>query len=233
VTEPLPTILIVEDERAIRRFLRPALEGEGYRVLEADDQRSGLGMASSHTPDLIILDLGLPDRDGLELIRAVREWASTPIIIVSARGQETDKVKALDLGADDYLTKPFSVQELLARVRASLRRSSSIHGAIDGSPVFTVGDLVIDLAKRRVTLASEPVTLTPLEFKLLAELAKHPGRVLTHKALLDAVWGPSRSNEPHLVRVHMANLRRKLEADTTRPRYLLTEPTVGYRLADT
>jgi two-component system KDP operon response regulator KdpE len=233
VTEPPPTILIVEDERAIRRFLRPALEGEGYRVLEADDQRSGLGMASSHTPDLIILDLGLPDRDGLELIRAVREWASTPIIIVSARGQETDKVKALDLGADDYLTKPFSVQELLARVRASLRRSSSIHGAIDGSPVFTVGDLVIDLAKRRVTLASEPVTLTPLEFKLLAELAKHPGRVLTHKALLDAVWGPSRSNEPHLVRVHMANLRRKLEADTTRPRYLLTEPTVGYRLADT
>lgn len=232
MTEPPPTILIVEDERAIRRFLRPALESQGYRVLEADDQQSGVGMASSHTPDLIILDLGLPDRDGLELIRAVRDWASTPIIIVSARGQETDKVKALDLGADDYLTKPFSVQELLARVRAALRRSSSIRGAVDGSPVFTVGDLVIDLAKRRVTLASEPVTLTPLEFKLLAELAKHPGRVLTHKALLEAVWGPSRSKEPHLVRVHMANLRRKLEVDTARPRYLVTEPSVGYRLVD-
>ncbi|MCC7387494.1 MAG: response regulator [Phycisphaerales bacterium] len=232
MTDPSPTVLIVEDERAIRRFLRPALEGEGYRVLEADDQRSGLGMASSHTPDLIILDLGLPDRDGLELIRAVREWSSMPIIIVSARGQDADKVKALDLGADDYLTKPFSVQELLARVRAALRRSAAVRDAADGSPVFAVGSLTIDLAKRRVTLAAEPVTLTPLEFKLLAELAKHPGRVLTHKALLDAVWGPSRSKEPHLVRVHMANLRRKLEADTTRPRYLLTEPTVGYRLAD-
>jgi two-component system KDP operon response regulator KdpE len=232
VTNPAPTVLIVEDERAIRRFLRPALESEGYRVLEADDQQSGLGMASSHTPDLIVLDLGLPDRDGLELIRAVREWTSTPIIIVSARGQDTDKVRALDLGADDYLTKPFSVQELLARVRAALRRNAVVRDSTDGSPAFTVGDLVIDLAKRRVTLAAQPVTLTPIEFKLLAELARHPGRVLTHKALLQAVWGPSRSSEPHLVRVHMANLRRKLELDSSRPRYLLTEPTVGYRLAD-
>ncbi len=232
MTQPAPTILVVEDERAIRRFLRPALESHAYRVLEADDQQSGLAMASSHTPDLIILDLGLPDRDGLELIRAVREWTATPIIIVSARGQESDKVNALDLGADDYLTKPFSVQELLARVRAALRRSAAVHDTTDPSPVFTVGELVIDLAKRRVTLAAAPVSLTPLEFKLLAELAKHPGRVLTHKALLQAVWGPTRSKEPHLVRVHMANLRRKLEADTTRPRYLLTEMSVGYRLAD-
>jgi two-component system KDP operon response regulator KdpE len=229
---PVPKVLIVEDERAIRRFLRPALEGEGYRVLEADDQRTGLGMASSHVPDLIILDLGLPDGDGIELIRAVREWTSTPIIVVSARGQESDKVRALDLGADDYLTKPFSVQELLARVRAALRRRTAVGDDADGSPVFGVGDLLIDLSKRRVTLGGEPVTLTPLEFKLLAELAKHPGRVLTHRALLEAVWGPSRAREPHLVRVHMANLRRKLEVDTTRPRYLLTEPTVGYRLAD-
>ncbi|QQS09102.1 MAG: response regulator [Phycisphaerales bacterium] len=232
MTEPSLTVLIVEDERAIRRFLRPALEGEGYRVLEAEDQRSGMSMASSHTPDLIILDLGLPDRNGLELIRAVREWSAMPIIIVSARGQETDKVKALDLGADDYLTKPFSVQELLARVRAALRRSTSVRDAVNGSPIFTVGDLVINLAKRRVTLATEPVGLTPLEFKLLAELAKHPGRVLTHQTLLVAVWGPGRAHEPHLVRVHMANLRRKLEADTARPRYLLTELSVGYRLAD-
>lgn len=227
-----PTVLIVEDERAIRRFLRPALETEGYRVLEADDQYSGLGMASSHTPDLIILDLGLPDRDGLELIRTLREWSAIPVIVVSARGQETDKVAALDLGADDYLTKPFSIQELLARVRASLRRAAAIRTSIEGSPEFRVGELAIDLAKRRVMLRSEVVSLTPLEFKLLAELAKHPGRVLTHKALLEAVWGPSRANEPHLVRVHMANLRRKLEADTARPRYVLTEPTVGYRLAD-
>lgn len=232
MTTPFPTVLVVEDERAIRRFLRPALEAEGYRVLEADDQASGLGMASSHTPDLIILDLGLPDRDGLELIRSLREWSAIPVIVVSARGQDADKVAALDLGADDYLTKPFSIQELLARIRASLRRAASIRTSTAGSPEFRVGELTVDLAKRRVLLGSEIINLTPLEFKLLAELAKSPGRVLTHKALLEAVWGPSRASEPHLVRVHMANLRRKLETDTARPRYVLTEPTVGYRLAD-
>lgn len=232
MTERQSTVLIVEDERAIRRFLRSALEAEGHKVLEADGRQTGIGLASSHTPDLIILDLGLPDGDGLELVTAVREWSSTPIVVVSARGQEADKVRALDAGADDYLTKPFSVQELLARVRAALRRSASVQNAQDGTPVFTVADLTIDLAKRRVTLAGEHVGLTPLEFKLLAELAKHPGRVITHRALLEAVWGPGRSKEPHLVRVHMANLRRKLESDTARPRYLLTEPSVGYRLSD-
>lgn len=226
------TMLIVEDERAIRRFLRPALEAEGYRVLEADDQASGLGMASSHTPDLIILDLGLPDRDGLELIRSLREWSAMPVIVVSARGQEADKVAALDLGADDYLSKPFSIQELLARVRAALRRSVAIRTSTEVTSEFRVGDLTVDLSKRRVMMASEVISLTPLEFKLLAALTKHPGRVLTHKALLEVVWGPTRANEPHLVRVHMANLRRKIEKDTARPRYILTEPTVGYRLAD-
>lgn len=232
MTSNPPTVLIVEDERAIRRFLRPALEAEGYRVLEADDQQGGLGMASSHTPDIVILDLGLPDRDGLEFIRSLREWSAMPIIVVSARGREADKVAALDLGADDYLTKPFSIQELLARVRVSLRHTAAIHSSEDGSPEFRVGDLSIDLAKRRVMLGSEVISLTPLEFKLLAELAKHPGRVLTHKALLETVWGPGRAKEPHLVRVHMANLRRKVEVDTARPRYILTEPTVGYRLAE-
>jgi two-component system KDP operon response regulator KdpE len=224
-----PTVLVVEDEAPIRRFLRPALRGEGYRVVEAETLRDGLVQASTWTPELIVVDLGLPDGDGLELIRRVREWAATPILVLSARGRDDDKVQALDEGADDYLTKPFSVPELLARLRVALRHRARTAAGTESS--FAVGELTIDLAMRRVTLAGEPIALTPIEFKLLSTLASAPGRVFTHKVLLKEVWGPHRE-EPHLVRVHLANLRRKLEADPARPRYLLTEPGVGYRLAD-
>lgn len=229
---PAATILIVEDERPIRRFIRPALEGAGIAVIEAATKREALVLASTHVPELVILDLGLPDGDGCEVVTSLREWSSMPIIVVSARGREEDKVAALDLGADDYLTKPFSVPELLARVRVALRHAARIRGDSPGQTTFTVADLSIDLIKRRVRVVETDLQLTPIEYRLLAELAKHPGRVFTHKALLEAVWGPSRFSEPHLVRVHMANLRGKVEADTSRPRYLLTEPGVGYRLAD-
>jgi two-component system KDP operon response regulator KdpE len=233
MAQPQPTILHVEDERPIRRFVRPALEGIGCRVLEAGSRAEGRTLAASYTPDAVVLDLGLPDGDGKDLIREIREWSAMPIIVVTARDEEREKVAALDLGADDYLTKPFSVPELLARVRVALRHAARVReGAGAAEPVFAVGELSIDLARRRVKLAGADVELTPLEFKLLAELAKQPGRVMTHRTLLLAVWGPGRSNEPHLVRVHMANLRKKVEADPARPRYLLTEMGVGYRLAD-
>ncbi len=231
MTAPGATILVVEDELPIRRFLRPALQGEGYAMIEASTLAQGLVQASTRAPDVIVVDLGLPDGDGLELIRRVREWSAAPILVLSARDREEDKVAALDLGADDYLTKPFGVPELLARVRVALRHRARVLAADRDDPTFCVGDLHVDLGKRRVLLAGEPVSLTPIEFKLLATLARNPGRVFTHRALLNEVWGPG-SDERHLVRVHMANLRRKIEKDTARPRYLLTEPGVGYRLAD-
>lgn len=227
-----PAILIVEDERPIRRFMRPALEGAGYAVSEAATRAEGLAMASANVPDLVVLDLGLPDGDGCELVASVRDWSAMPIIVVSARGRDEDKVRALDLGADDYVTKPFSMQELLARIRVALRHAARVSAGSAPESQITVGELSIDLAKRRIRLAGEDLPLTPIEYKLLAELAKCPGRVLTHRALLEAVWGPGRSSESHLVRVHMANLRRKLEANTARPRYLMTELGVGYRLAE-
>lgn len=233
MTQHQPTILHVEDERPIRRFVRPALEGIGCRVLEAGTRAEGRTLAASYSPDALVLDLGLPDGDGKELIREIREWSAMPIIVVTARDEEAEKVAALDLGADDYLTKPFSVPELLARVRVALRHATRIRDAGGApEPVYSIADLSIDLGRRRVKLAGTELDVTPLEFKLLAELAKQPGRVLTHKALLLAVWGPARAKEPHLVRVHMANLRKKVEADPARPRYLLTELGVGYRLAD-
>lgn len=232
MTDSVPTILHVEDERPIRRFVRAALEGQGWRVIEASTCAEGRALAASHTPEVIILDLGLPDRDGDSLIRDVREWTATPIIVVSARDQESDKVRALDLGADDYLTKPFSPGELLARVRVALRHSARISSGAGEQSSYTVADLTIDLARRRVQLAKTDLALTPIEYRLLAELAKQPGRVFTHRALLQSIWGPAHAHEPHLVRVHAANLRKKLEPDPTRPRYLLTEPGVGYRLAD-
>jgi two-component system KDP operon response regulator KdpE len=223
-----PLILVIEDEQPIRRFLRASLTAEGYQVQEAEMGEQGLRLARQQPPDLVILDLGLPDIDGQEVLRSLREWLTAPIVVLSARGLESQKVKALDHGADDYVTKPFGVAELLARLRTALRHAA---GSGDGSPVFTVGELQVDLAARRVVVCGEEVHLTPLEFKLLATLIKHGGKVLTHRYLLQEVWGPGHAEETHYLRVFMASLRRKLEADPARPRYLLTEPAVGYRLA--
>ena len=224
-------VLVVEDELPIRRFLRPALEGEGHRPLEASTLAEGLNQAATQAPDVIVVDLGLPDGDGLELIRRVREWSSVPIVVLSARDREADKVDALDLGADDYLTKPFSVPELLARLRVALRHRARVAAGAKEEPVLRVGELEVDLAKRLVRLRGALIPLTQIEYRLLATLARAPGRVFTHRALLREVWGPH-DRAAHLVRVHMANLRRKVEQDSARPRYLLTEAGVGYRLAD-
>jgi two-component system KDP operon response regulator KdpE len=223
-------VLVVEDELPIRRFLRPALQDAGYRLIEADTVASGLAQAASQNPEVLIVDLGLPDGDGLELIERVREWSSAPIVVLTARDREDDKIRALDLGADDYLTKPFSVPELLARLRVAFRHRARSESGETATNVV-VGELSIDLARRRVKLEGEPISLTPVEYRLLVMLARAPGRVFTHRALLRDVWGPGR-DEAHLVRVHVANLRRKLERDPGRPRFLLTEPGVGYRLAD-
>ena len=228
--EPGPVIVVVEDEPDIRRFLRASLLSKGYRLVEAATGHEGLQAAETRQPDLIILDLGLPDMDGLEVIRRLREWTVIPIIVLSAKGQETTKVAALDAGADDYIAKPFGVSELLARMRVSLRHASrSSQG--EPTPVFTTGELQIDLAQRRVRVKGKDVHLTPIEYRLLTTLAKHAGKVLTRNQLLTEVWGRPYANQAHYLHVHMAQLRRKVENDPTRPRYLLTEPGVGYRLA--
>ena len=224
------TILIIEDEPPLRKFLRVILESRDYSVIEAASGAEGLTRAATDQPDLIILDLGLPDVDGVVVTRRLREWTAMPVIVVSARGKEQDKVSALDAGADDYLTKPFSVGELLARVRVAVRHMGATNQP-NGDPVFTVGDLQIDLGNRRVTSGGQAVHLTPNEFRLLATLAKHAGKVLTHKLLLQDVWGPESEHETHYLRVYMNQLRQKLEKDPTQPAYLLTEPGVGYRLA--
>ena len=224
-----PLVLLIEDEPQMRRFLRTALESNDYRLVEAGTAREGLAHAAARNPDVILLDLGLPDRDGLEVARELREWSGTPIIVISARGQEADKVKALDLGADDYLTKPFGVEELLARIRVSLRHAARPPGAVP-EPIFESGELRVDLPNRRVWRAGKEVHLTPTEYKLLVTLVRHAGKVLTHRMLLKEVWGPNYVNQAHYVRVYLAQLRQKIEADPTRPRLLLTEPGVGYRL---
>jgi two-component system KDP operon response regulator KdpE len=224
-----PLVLLIEDEPQMRRFLRTALESNDYRLVEAGTAREGLAHAAARNPDVILLDLGLPDRDGLEVARELREWSGTPIIVISARGQEADKVKALDLGADDYLTKPFGVEELLARIRVSLRHAARPPGAVP-EPIFESGELRVDLPNRRVWRAGEEVHLTPTEYKLLVTLVRHAGKVLTHRMLLKEVWGPNYVNQAHYVRVYLAQLRQKVEADPARPRLLLTEPGVGYRL---
>lgn len=226
-----PLILLVEDEPQIRRFLRVTLGEHGYRLVEASTGREGLTQVTTQPPDLIILDLGLPDMDGLDFARQVREWSTVPIIVLSARGQEKDKVAALDLGADDYLTKPFGVGELLARLRVALRHTARA-GQTEGESTFTVADFRMDLAARRVFMRGQEVHLTPLEYRLLTTLVHHAGKVLTHSFLLKEVWGPPHVQETHYLRVFMASLRHKLEADPARPRYLLTEQGVGYRLAD-
>jgi two-component system, OmpR family, KDP operon response regulator KdpE len=222
-------VLLVEDERQIRRFVRTALESEGCAVFEAENAERGLIEAGTRMPDLIILDLGLPDRDGVDLIRDLRTWSSQPILVLSARTDESDKVIALDMGADDYLTKPFGVPELLARVRALLRRTG--RGSGDEQSVVSFGEVRVNLALREVTRNGDPVHLTPIEYRLLAQLVAHAERVLTHRQLLREVWGPSRVEHSHYLRVFMAGLRRKLEKDSNYPRHILTEPGVGYRLS--
>ncbi|MBC7965937.1 MAG: response regulator [Fuerstia sp.] len=221
-------ILIIEDEQPIRRFLRASLMSEGYRVTEAVSGTQGLQMAAAQPPDLVILDLGLPDLDGQDVLQRLREWYSAPIIILSARDQEPQKIKALDHGADDYVTKPFGVGELLARMRTALRHAHRI-GPEETAIAF--GDLSIDLAARLVKRHDEVIHLTPLEYKLLVTMARHPGKVLTHRFLLREVWGPLDSQENHYLRVFVASLRRKLEDDPARPKHILTEQGVGYRFA--
>ena len=229
----LPThILIVEDEADIRRFVRLTLETEGHTVHEAATLQRGLIEAGTRRPDLVVLDLGLPDGDGVDLIRELRTWSATPIIVLSARSAEASKIAALDAGADDYLVKPFGSGELTARVRAQLRRTQQQQAtgtASGGEPVIAFGDVVVDLARRTVQRAGEPVHLTPIEYKLLTHLASQPDRVVTHQQLLKAVWGPGHVQDTHYVRVHMANLRQKVEHNASMPRHLLTEAGVGYR----
>ena len=222
-----PTILLVEDEKEIRRFVRLALETEGCQVVEAENYRRGLIEAATRKPDLLILDLGLPDGDGVEFIRDLRGWSSLPILVLSARSQEMDKIQALDTGADDYLTKPFGVGELLARVRAVLRRLS--HAGDTGQTRIQFGVVSVDLVRRVVAKAGQPVHLTPLEYRLLVLLLHNSGKVLTHRQLLREVWGPSYVESYHYLRVYMGHLRQKLEDDPTRPQYLITETGVGYR----
>ena len=225
-----PLILIIEDELPTRRFLRAVLTSQGYRLAEAVAGREGLAQAATLRTDLIILDLELPDIDGLHVIEQLREWASTPIVVLSARCQEDAKVAALDAGADDYLTKPCRGGELLARIRVALRRAVRA-GQKLSEPTVTIGELRVDLAHRQVFLGGDAVHLTPTEYRLLITLAQHTGKVLTHPQLLKQIWGPAYTDAAHYVRVYMAQLRRKLEIDPACPRYLLTEPGVGYRLA--
>jgi two-component system, OmpR family, KDP operon response regulator KdpE len=224
-----PMVLVIEDEAQIRRFLRATLTANDYQLIEASTAQEGLMQAATRPPEVIILDLGLPDLDGLEVTRRLREWTTVPIIVLSARGQESDKVAALDAGADDYLTKPFSVGELLARLRVALRHAVRTSQE-PGEPMFTVGELRVDLGRRQVYMARQQVHLTPLEYKLLTTLVRYAGRVVTHRQLLQEVWGPGHTDAPHYLRVYMGQLRHKLEADPARPRYLVTEPGVGYRL---
>lgn len=224
------TILIVEDEKEIRRFVRHALEAEGFRVYEAETLQRGLIEAGTRKPDLIILDLGLPDGDGADFIRAVRGWSGLPIIVLSARVDEQDKVAALDAGADDYLTKPFGTAELSARVRVSLRRRG--RNGEESDPLIRFGEVVVDLAQRRVSRKGQEIHLTQIEFRLLAVLLHHPGKVLTHRHLLREVWGPSHIEHSHYLRIYMGHLRQKLEEDSARPKFLLTETGVGYRFVN-
>ncbi|MBV8634145.1 MAG: two-component system response regulator KdpE [Burkholderiaceae bacterium] len=226
--EPQPTVLLIEDEPQIRRFVRASMEAEGWQVFETESKKRGVIEAGTRKPDLIILDLGLPDGDGVDLIGDVRAWSSVPIIVLSARVSETEKIRALDAGADDYLTKPFGSGELLARVRANLRRRRTPAAGDNG--VISFGDVTVDLRERHVTKGGEHVHLTPTEFRLLAALLNNPGKVITNPQLLREVWGPSHSESGHYLRVYMGHLRQKLEDDPTQPKHLLTETAVGYRL---
>jgi len=226
MSEPGPRVLVIDDERAIRRFLRASLAAHGYTVFEAANGQEGVDAVVTHRPDLIILDLGLPDFDGFEVTQRLREWTQTPIIILSVQEQETDKIAALDAGADDYLTKPFGVGELMARLRVALRRTNQS----SDEPVFTSGELTVDLTRRLVVVSNETVQLTPTEYDLLKLMVTHAGKVLTHQQILRQVWGMGYGSDLHLLRVNISNLRRKIEPDPARPIHILTEPGVGYRL---
>jgi two-component system KDP operon response regulator KdpE len=227
---PGPLVMVVEDEPQMRRFLRASLTSRGFRLIEAATASEVTALVTSHSPEVILLDLGLPDGDGIELARNIREWSGVPIIVISARGREADKVEALDAGADDYLTKPFGVNELLARIRVALRRARD--GNPSAAPSFELGPLRIDFARREVTLDGRDVHLTPIEYRLLSLLAQNAGRVLTQGQILEKVWGRGYVGQAHYVRVYMAQLRHKIESDSARPRFFLTEPGVGYRLRD-
>ena len=224
-----PLILVIEDDPQIRRFLRATLAAEDYQFHEAVTAAEGIAQAAARQPDLVLLDLGLPDRDGLDVIREIRSWSQMPIVVLSARGQEKDKIDALDLGADDYVAKPFAVGELLARIRATLRRAAPL--APDGvDPIVRFGNVQADFEKRLITVGGQEVHLTPNEYKLLQVLTKHAGRVVTQRQLLNEVWGPQHTEQAQYLRVYIAQLRRKLERNPARPKYLQTEPGVGYRL---
>jgi len=225
---PRPRVLLIEDEPQIRRFLRTVLPTEGFDLHEAESGRQGLVEIGVRRPDVVILDLGLPDMNGVDVVRELRDWSPVPVIVLSARADERDKIAALDAGADDYVTKPFAMGELLARLRVALRHAERTP---DGAERFEAGHLSVDLRTRRVTLSGREIHLTPIEYRLLTTLVKHAGRVLTHRQLLKEVWGPSHVEDSHYVRIYIAQLRRKLEDDPTQPRHLLTEAGVGYRLA--
>ena len=229
MSDPKHTVLVVEDEEQMRRFVRISLTANGYRVLDAKTGGEGIAQAVAHTPDLVLLDLGLPDIDGLDVAKKLREWSTVPIIVISARGQEESKVRALDEGADDYLTKPFGAAELMARIRVALRHAARARDVV--STVAHIGeDIRVDLARRLVFLRDEEIHLTQTEYKLLTVLVKHAGMVMTHRHLLEQVWGPGHAHQMQYLRVYMAQLRHKLEQDPARPRYLVTETGVGYRL---
>lgn len=219
-------ILVIDDETQIRKLLRVALSGHGYEVAEAASGNEGLNEAAVYRPDLIILDLGLPDIDGLDVVRRLREWSKTPVIILSVKEQENDKIAALDAGADDYVTKPFGMGELLARIRAAIRH---LAGAGE-EPILNFGELMIDLAHRHVSVDGLEIKLSPIEYDLMKNLAVHAGKVLTHKHLLRTIWGPNYENDTHYLRVYVGQLRRKIENDPSHPRHIITEPGVGYRL---
>jgi two-component system KDP operon response regulator KdpE len=229
VSEKKRVAVVIEDDVQIRRFLKATLEENGFKYVEADTAKKGLIQCETQMPDVIVLDLGLPDMDGLEVIERIREWTKVPIVVLSARGQEKDKVAALDAGADDYLTKPFGVEELMARLRVALRHSARPDSA-EAETVFRLKGLEVDLESRIVTVAGKEVHLTPIEYRLLATLVKHAGKVLTHRQLLVEVWGPNAEFEHQYVRVYMNQLRHKIEAEPARPKYLVTETGVGYRL---
>jgi two-component system, OmpR family, KDP operon response regulator KdpE len=230
MADPKPTALLVEDEKQIRRFVRTALEGSGWMVYEAETMAAGLSTASTRTPDLVILDLGLPDGDGMGFLRDLRTWSEVAVIVLSARVDEDDKIQALDAGADDYLTKPFGVGELLARVRAASRHRTNKE---EIPAIFEFGDIIVNKSLRTVSKAGNEIHLTPIEYRLLCLLTANEGKVLTHRQLLTEIWGPNRSKDGHYLRVYMGHLRQKLENDPSRPRHILTEPAVGYRLVRT